>query len=369
MKPLLIMILCKNYNKFFMKKISLNIYVIALITAVFTSCNNGGGGIGISNATGRPGELLLVTSNDIYNSNAGNTISEVLQESAPSLPQDEPMFRVSYTTPKNLAGNLKTVRNIMIVEADSTRFTTTSFKCGYDQWAKGQMVMNITSPNNDSISSYFEKNRSAIQNIILRHEYSIIAGYLSSEYSAVADKYVDSLFNYHINVPQDIKKHKFGNNFLWMSNDAVRKRMDFMVYTIPYKSAEDISLDNIVAVRDSVLKTNIKGESDESYPTTEKMVGLLYRKIVFPDGNIRGEVRGLWKMEGPDMMGGPFVCHAFIDKANKKVYFVDAFVYNPNDKKLDLIRVMESSLYTFRPDSIKKFNSEIINQTKSSKYN
>lgn len=353
-----------------MRKILFHICYVAVFATLFSSCNNkGGGSLGIGNATGRPGELMLVISNDVYNSNAGIIISEVLQESAPSLPQDEPMFRLSYTTPNNFSGNLKTVRNIMIVEADSTRFTTTSFKCGYNQWAKGQMVMNITSPNTDSIVSYFEKNRTAIQNIILRHEYSIMAGYLSSQYSGVADKYVDSLFNYHINVPQDIKKHKFGSNFLWMSNDAIRKRMDFMVYSMPYKSQEDIGLDNIVAVRDSVLKANISGESEGSYPTTEKMVGLLYRKIVFPDGNIRGEVRGLWKMEGPDMMGGPFVCHALIDKSTQKVYFVDAFVYNPNDKKLDLIRVMESSLYTFRPDSVKNFNAEIINETKSSKYN
>lgn len=350
-----------------MRKVSL--YISVFILFFVYSCKNNNSGISIGNSTGRPGEILLVMPNEVYNSKVGVIVSDMLQESAPSLPQDEPMFRVSYTTPNNLTGNLKTVRNIMIVEVDSTRFTTTSFKYAYDEWAKGQMIINITSPSNDSVCSYFEKNKSAIQNIILRHEYSIMADYLVSQYSSVADKYIDSIFGYHINVPQDIKKHKFGENFIWMSNDAVRKRMDIMVYSIPYKSNNDISLDNIVAVRDSVMKANIKGESEESYPTTEKMVGLLYRKIVFPNGDVRGEVRGLWKMEGPDMMGGPFVCQALIDKNKKKVYFVDAFVYNPNDKKLNLIRVMESSLYTFRPDSIKKFNPEIINNTKSSKYN
>lgn len=333
-----------------------------------SSCKNGHSSGLMSNATGRPGDVLLVMSNEDYNSAAGVAISEVLQESAPSLPQDEPMFQVSYVTPKGLKGNLKTVRNIIIIDVDSTRFTQSSFSYSYDEWANGQMLIHITSPSTRKLADYIIKNRSAILNMILNHEYYISGEYLSHHYSAIANQYVDSLFHHYINVPEDIKKHKFGKNFLWMSNDAIRKRLDFMVYTINYTSDKDISLDNIVSVRDSVLKSNIQGENVGSYPTTEKKVGLLYRTIFLPNSPKRAEVRGLWKMEGPDMMGGPFVCQAFIDKNAKKVYFVDTFVYNPNDKKRDLMRVMEASLYSFRPDSIIKFNPSIILEAKYSKY-
>ena len=53
------------------------------------------------------------------------------------------------------------------------------------------------------------------------------------------------------------------------------------------------------------------------------------------------------------MMGGPFVSHAVVDKAAGKVYVFEGFVYRPNEDKLHLIRMMESSLYSFRPSAVK----------------
>jgi hypothetical protein len=57
--------------------------------------------------------------------------------------------------------------------------------------------------------------------------------------------------------------------------------------------------------------------------------------------------RGLWEMEG-DMMGGPFVSHARVDRANGRVIVVEAFIYSPDKLKRNLMRQMEASLYTLR---------------------
>ena len=65
--------------------------------------------------------------------------------------------------------------------------------------------------------------------------------------------------------------------------------------------------------------------------------------------NVKGdyafEARGLWCMEN-DMMGGPFVSHARVDRPNGRVVVVEAFVYAPEKKKRDLMRQLEASLYT-----------------------
>ena len=42
-------------------------------------------------------------------------------------------------------------------------------------------------------------------------------------------------------------------------------------------------------------------------------------------GEYAQEARGLWEMEG-DMMGGPFVSHARVDRANGRVVVVEAFI-------------------------------------------
>jgi hypothetical protein len=50
-------------------------------------------------------------------------------------------------------------------------------------------------------------------------------------------------------------------------------------------------------------------------------------------------------MEG-DMMGGPFVSHARVDRPNGRVVVVEGFVYSPKGLKRNLIRQMEAVLYT-----------------------
>ena len=57
----------------------------------------------------------------------------------------------------------------------------------------------------------------------------------------------------------------------------------------------------------------------------------------------RHAVCGTWQN---DMMGGPFVSHARVDRPNGRVVVVEAFVYAPEKKKRDLMRQMEASLYT-----------------------
>ena len=64
-------------------------------------------------------------------------------------------------------------------------------------------------------------------------------------------------------------------------------------------------------------------------------------------GEYAQEARGLWEMEG-DMMGGPFVSHARVDRANGRVIVVEAFIYSPDKLKRNLMRQMEASLYTLR---------------------
>ena len=198
-------------------------------------------------------------------------------------------------------------------------------------------------------------------NLFIRHELFLYGEVIGKTYSQKATDLTDSLFAHRINVPEDIRSQRIGKDFLWMSNSSMRSRHDLLVYTYPYHSPKDISLDALVAKRDSVLKANISGEFEGSYPCTEQNYGLLYRRVQLPDEEMaRAELRGLWKMEGGAMMGGPFVCHAVVDKKAGKVYVFEGFVYRPNEDKLHLIRMMEAALYSFRPSSTKTFDPAII---------
>lgn len=340
-----------------------NIVLLLLATSgLLLSCSEKGSrGTGLfAGASGNPGELMLVIDNEVYDSRAGIQLTNLLVEDAEGLPQPEPLFRVSHVPPKSFSGALQRVRNILMVDVDDSRFSTTKLLYGYDEWADGQIVVRINTPNTDSLSSYVTRNGEALINLFSRHEIYRFVDYLAQQYSLPAQQKVDSLWGYLINVPEDIKSYKVGQDFLWMSNNRARKRHDLLVYSFPFTSKKDLSLDGLIEKRDSVLKANIEGEFDGSYPTTEKQFNVYYRRLVMPDGSNRYEVRGLWKMEGGAMMGGPFVSQAMLSSDKKNVLVVEGFVYNPNEKKLAMIRMMESSLYTFRPDSLREVDPKKV---------
>jgi hypothetical protein len=71
------------------------------------------------------------------------------------------------------------------------------------------------------------------------------------------------------------------------------------------------------------------------------------------NGIFRAELRGLWEMTS-DMMGGPFVSHAFVNEETNMVVVVEVFVFAPEADKRNLIRSMEGALYTISFPKAKK---------------
>ncbi len=351
-----------------MKTLKLTSLFIGLMMSVlFSSCTSTVAG-GLVGATGKPGEVMLVLDKEYYETPAGSQLVHLLESSAPALPQDEPMFRLSRVNAEGFESFLKLVRNILIVNVDEKRFTETRLKSSYDDWARGQLVIRLNTPSMESLSEFLVRQETVIVNLFLRHELYRFADFLSGNYSSRASHLTDSLFSYKINVPRDIIHHKVGENFLWLSNALMRGRHDLLVYSYPYANVKDLEPKRMVEVRDSVLKANIVGEFEGTYPATAKLP-VMYRTVKLNNNSpLRSEMRGLWEMRGGAMMGGPFVAQSFLDKKTKRVLVVEGFVYNPNKDKLNLLRTMEGALYTFRPSGEKLEAKDILKTSFSRSY-
>ncbi|WP_235316364.1 DUF4837 family protein [Porphyromonas macacae] len=333
------------------------------------SCSNGGGGGTFTRSTGKPGEVMLAINKKHLNDQTGKKIQNMLVEPAIGLPQNEASMRVSRVNLESFDSFLRYVRNVLLVDVDPERFTTTSLKYSYDEWSKGQIVIRINSVSPDSLNAYIDRNKEGIMNRFINHELFLFGEVLEKSYSGSADRNADSIFNHRINAPGDIVGWKFGKDFLWMSNSLPRKRHDLLIYTYPYTGQGSLGIDRMTEMRDSVLRENIQGAYEDSYPTTQREYSLYHRYVTMHDGTVRGELRGLWHMHGKARMGGPFVSQAYANKEEGKVYVVEGFVYNPNDDLLTLLRMMESMLYTFRPGTEKKFDPENILKCKYTRMN
>ncbi len=362
--PLVVYLQCSITQEGKMKKENRFWFALPILIAMvvmMNACKQGGSaGQSFANSTGSPGEVMLVMDNQYLSAPVGEAMYEALTEVAPALNQNEPILAVSRVTEEDFTGFLRYIRNVVQVDINPEVFTHTALKYGYDQWAKGQLVVLINSPSVDSLQNYVQNSKAAIQNLIIRHELFLFGELWMKAFSADANQRVERMFGYNINVPNDILSHKEGKNFLWMSNNQMRRRKDLLVYTFPYRNESDLKLDRMIEVRDSVLKANIEGSDMGSYPITERM--LLMHRYIYLDKQKRGEVHGIWRMEGGQMMSGPFVMQAFVD--GDKVVVVEGFIYHPNEKKRDLMRQMEAALYSMRPRSAAKFDAAVIKKAR-----
>lgn len=93
------------------------------------------------------------------------------------------------------------------------------------------------------------------------------------------------------------------------------------------------------------MKANIPGAKEGMYMSTDSIT--VDVRPIDIHGDYTMEARGLWRMKG-DFMGGPFVSHTRLDKANQRIITAEIFVYSPDKLKRNLVRMLEASLYTLK---------------------
>lgn len=298
------------------------------------------------NATGAPSEVIVVMNDRYWDDAAGEALRNVLGAPVVGLPEKEPSLSVSHTDPNRFSGIYKVVRNILIVDIDSTQYTKVSVGYVKDQWARNQMVVKITAPTAAEFISYIEQHGRPIVDAFVKEEITRTQAYLQKKYSKTAQDKIKEMFGLEISIPEDMKLYRDTTDFFWTTNDAAMGRKDMVVYSFPYTDKNTFTKDYMIAMRDSVMKANIPGGFPGSYMTTQKKFITDYKGIEV-NGEYVGELRGLWRVEG-DKMGGPFVSHAMLDKKNQRVIVAEGFVFAPETNKRNYMRQLEGALFTMR---------------------
>lgn len=323
------------------------IYFLMLLLSItgFTGCKNGKART-LTGATGAPFEVLLVASNSVLDSKAGKELKEVLQSPMPGLPQAEPEFKVSVIPTPHFDNIVKPVRNILMVDIDSTRYTQPKFSFAKDVWSDGQVVLYLKAPSIKSLESFIPANEQIIIDFFVNCELNRVVKVLSKNYNKKAAEEMYDLLGVEMNLPAEFISTKKGENFYWISNSSPVERFDVVVYSVPYNDINAFTAENIIARRDSVMKANIPGAYEGTYMKTSKSIVPEY-KTLNVGGKFAAEVRGLWEVEG-DAMGGPFVSLTRLDEINNRIITAEIFIFSPEKKKRNALRRLEASLYTLR---------------------
>ena len=326
----------------------MNLLSMALMALVLFSCGGNGkkGGKSLFTpvSSGRPYEMLVVIDKGMWERPAGRALFDVLDSDVPGLPQPERSFRISQIIPSKFDRGFRIFRNIIDVDIQSI-YTQPKLKYSRDSYASPQMIMTIQAPDEQSFEEFVAKNRQVIVDFFTKAEMNRQINLLKEKYSPVVAAKVGSIFGCDVRIPAELERYKEGKDFLWASSDnnSTNTSLNFVIYSYPYTDKNTFTKDYFVHKRDSVMKINIPGAREGQYIQTD--ADYVDVKDFAVKGEYAFEARGLWYMEN-DMMGGPFVSHARVDRPNGRVVVVEGFVFAPEKKKRDLMRKLEAALYT-----------------------
>ena len=308
-----------------------------------SSCN-GSGGTSVLRATGAPYEIVVVVDKDIWASSVGDLIHEQLTTPVPYILNTESSMKCTQLESRKFDNFYRYVRNILIVNVNKNQYTKASLLSSINNWANGQAVLYLNAPDIETLEAYLTENKNSLLNFYSKEEMKRARDVLSENYSQIVFEKAKEKFDITINVPKDITKFAENDECLWFTNDAVTGRMDVLIYSFPFVDKETFTLDYLVAKRDSVAKAMVPGSFEGSYMSTEKRVVDYFPSTL--NGKYCGILRGLWRMEGGDMMGGPFVSYARVDEKNQRVIVTEGFVFEPRKEKKQYIRRLEAALQT-----------------------
>ena len=326
----------------------------------------------LPDASGEPGEIVIVMNKKKYDGALGDAIKEVFRESVPGLTRSEPMFTIRVIEPFEFNRIFKLARNLVYVVSlegdsaadkwlqgtfsesskemivnDTERFMQTSD----NQYAKDQKVLQLFAKDDKTLIKNITENASLIQNYFNVAEKLRLAENLrmSTASRAILNKVNDQL-GISIKIPANYELAMLEDDFMWARYlPGVGPSKNLFVYVKDYISQDEFEQENIIKLRDEIGQKYIYGdpENPESFMVTEnKYMKPVFRNINFHD-NYTVEMKGAWKTNNFSV-GGTFVSYTFVDQAKGKLYYIEGFVIHPNEDHRELIREMESLLTTFR---------------------
>ena len=306
------------------------LFPFCLIFLLLTSCGLTGKNRKKPASTGQPYEIVLEGDTD-------SIVTRILTEDVPALPQPEPLCKLIQVKKGKTKGSYLLVRTRIIVNITDKDFAV---KLNHDENAAPQNIIRINARSVQQLRERLngEKLRQIVDEAELKHLAEMISNNPSKQNKEMQEE-VKKTFGLDMKIPVSMNASKKAKDFIWISNNASTGMQNLLVMKV---KSEERRMKNSNAFHvndkaqiDSILRTNMPGETDSMY-------------MVIPHLS----ERGLWEMKG-DAMGGPYVMHCIhrqTSKAAKPGYslYIIGFVYAPEMKKKILIKQLEAAISTIK---------------------
>ena len=296
------------------------LFPFCLTFLLLTSCGLTGKNRKKPASTGQPYEIVLEGDTD-------SIVTRILTEDVPALPQPEPLCKLIQVKKGKTKGSYLLVRTRIIVNITDKDFAV---KLSHDENAAPQNIIRINAHSVQQLRERLngEKLRQIVDEAELKHLAEMISNNPSKQNKEMQEE-VKKTFGLDMKIPVSMNASKKAKDFIWISNNASTGMQNLLVMKVKseerrMKNSNAFHV-NDKALIDSILRTNMPGETDSMY-------------MVIPHLS----ERGLWEMKG-EAMGGPYVMR----RIHNNLYII-AFVYAPEMKKKILIKQLEAAISTIK---------------------
>ncbi len=344
------------------------VFTVFFMLQFFFSCNTGESNNNINKplAISKSNDLVVISENNIWESEVGDTFRFYFETEFPVTPSPEPMFKLRHftfeeTEAQQIRRQLRTYTILVdisntsspitkmfkedIGDNDNFNFENKDYEIVYgkDKWARDQLIIYIAGKDKKSLIRAIKDKYSFITEKIHQNDEKQIAEstFFGGENKLLVANAKDYL-NINIKYPEDYVKalSQKKEKLIWGRKDTRNNSvLNFIVKQIEYKDTSQFS-DKYLISRINEFGKHVSSDTKGSVlvVNNKDLPTIRFDRTI--NGNQTLELRGIWEMTN-DFMGGAFVSYLIKDKKSNNLVFALGFVYSPgNEKKHYLQQLM-----------------------------
>ncbi len=311
----------------------------------------------LPNALGSPFQVLVISDQNIINSEVGDSIMYSLTGPYLIVPIPESVLDLDFKDPRDFTGYVKHRRSIVIlgtldVENKSSKLIRNAlgaenirkakgnksfrFASQENKYARGQVIFYVFAPTLSELGDAISKAGPSIIKEVYKNDNAISK---ASAYAAGLNKEVMPEVKTKTGISMDIPKgyvkmnpEIMDDSTFWIKYETKDISYNLLIRKLGAGSEKDLTKDNLLKVRNQIGRKYVGTQKENSYMTTETMnKPFPVFKMTKLGDNLAMEGRGLWRTEN-DFMGGSFISYLAYNPNNNQVIFVEGFLYAPQKK-------------------------------------
>ncbi len=304
--------------------------------------------------SGSFGELLVVVPEVLWNSPTGDSIFSLFNKPQYGLPQNESPFTVIHVKSEKFSSVLTGHRNVFFVDIKK-KYTgqEATYVLQKSKWAKGQVVVEFTAPDNVSFLALLTSDIENILDIFTTAEMNRLVQKNKKFGSKEIRKEILKSQGYRLYAQKDMRIEKTKENLVWLRLEREMPKGGFqhqisqgiLIVKQPYTAKKQFLDTNISLAIDSILKAEIPGPKTSDYMgIADQYIQPKYKELNFKE-NFCKSATGLWEMKG-NFFGGPFYELTILHPNKKEILFVYGYVFAPQFNKREYLREVKAVMHS-----------------------